>query len=51
MSQDLRIFDNLGRCISTTRSMDDTRIFNMPARGVYTVQVGNDPARKVVVVK
>lgn len=47
----IRIFDTLGRCISTNKSKEYTRIFNMPASGVYMVQVGNTPAQKVVVVR
>ncbi|MCQ2278802.1 MAG: leucine-rich repeat domain-containing protein [Bacteroidales bacterium] len=47
----IRIFDTLGRCISTTKGMEQVRVFNMPASGAYMVQVGNCPAQKVVVIK
>ena len=50
-NQRIRIFDNLGRIISTTLNAEETSIFDMPASGVYLVQVGNAPAQRVVVVK
>ena len=50
-NQRIRIFDNLGRLISTTLNAEETSVFNMPASGVYLVQVGNAPAQRVVVVK
>ncbi len=49
--QQIRIFDVVGRCLSTTISTDRVRVFNMPVTGVYLVQVGNYLAEKVVVVK
>ena len=50
-NQRIRIFDNLGRLISTTLNAEETSVFNMPSSGVYLVQVGNAPAQRVVVVK
>ena len=47
----IRIFDNLGRCLITNKGGELVRLFNMPASGTYMVQVGNYPAQKVVVVK
>ncbi|MCQ2281993.1 MAG: hypothetical protein MJZ99_05155 [Bacteroidales bacterium] len=47
----IRIFDEIGRCLSTTNSLEQVRVFNMPASGVYMVQVGSYPAQKVVVVR
>lgn len=47
----IRIFDAVGRLMSTTQSAEEVRVFNMPVTGVYMVQVGNYPAQKVVVVK
>ena len=47
----IRIFDAIGRLISTTQNAEEVRIFNMPASGVYMVQVGDYPAQKVVVVR
>lgn len=47
----IKIYDSVGRCISTTNSNEEVRSFNMPASGVYMVQVGEYAAEKVVVVK
>ncbi len=47
----IRIFDNLGRCLITNKGGELVRMFNMPATGAYMVQVGNYPAQKVVVVR
>lgn len=47
----IRIFDQMGRCISLTKSASESRMFVMPATGTYYVQVGSDPAQKVLVVK
>ena len=50
-NQRIRIFDSLGRLISTTLNPEETAVFNMPASGVYMVQIGDSPAQRVVVVK
>lgn len=47
----VRIFDNLGRLLSTSMRAEHTQMFNIPVSGTYLVQIGNEPARKVVVVK
>ena len=47
----IRIFDNLGRCLITDHGVSDTRIFDLPATGTYIIRVDGAPARKVVVVK
>lgn len=49
--QQIRIFDNLGRCLITDQGASTTRIFPVPTTGTYMIQVGTIPARKVVVVK
>lgn len=49
--QRIRIFDSLGRCLITDQGQSATRIFPLPSTGTYMLQVGNAPARKIVVVK
>ena len=48
--QMLSVYDIQGRLIVREKASDGKR-YRMPYGGVYMVQVGNDPARKVVVVK
>ena len=48
--QMLSVYDIQGRLIVREKAADGKR-YRMPYGGVYMVQVGNDPARKVVVVK
>lgn len=50
-NETVRFIDNSGRVIATDNSASDAKIFNAPASGVYLIQVGNKPARKVVVAK
>lgn len=50
-NQRIRIFDNLGRLLTTTYSHDRAYIIKMPNTGVYFVQVGDANAQKVVVVQ
>ena len=47
----IRIFDTLGRCLSTTQTAQQTCVFKLPTAGIYFVQVGSHPAQKVVVVR
>lgn len=46
----IRIFDNLGRCISTATTAEQVHVFQMPAAGLYLVQVADNPVQKVVIV-
>ncbi len=50
-NETVRFIDNSGRVIATDNSASDAKNFNAPASGVYLIQVGNKPARKVVVAK
>ncbi len=45
----VRVFDAVGRCLRTMRSVTNVLVCRMPSAGVYMVQVGNHPAVKVVV--
>lgn len=45
----IRIFDSMGRCLSTSTTSDRMRVFRMPTAGLYLVQVADYPAQKVVV--
>ncbi len=47
----VRFIDNTGRVLATDNSSDNIKTFEAPASGVYLIQVGNKPARKVVVKK
>lgn len=47
----VRIFDAVGRILSTQPSVVDTYRFQVPASGVYMIQVGDYPARKVTIVR
>ena len=49
--QRVRIFDSVGRLLKTETEVQEVHNFQMPASGVYLVQVGEAPAQKVVVVK
>ena len=49
--QTIRIFDTLGRRLAIQSNASDTQTFHLPATGAYMVQVGNLPAKKVVVVR
>lgn len=49
--QQIRIFDNIGRCLITDQGKSTTRTFPIPSTGTYMIQVGTAPARKVVIVK
>ena len=47
-NQRIRIFDAVGRLVSTSQSHNDVAVFQAPAMGVYLVQVGDSPAQRVV---
>ena len=47
----VRIFDAVGRQMTTQSSVTDTYRYQVPASGVYLIQVGEHPARKVTIVK
>ena len=47
----VRIFDAVGRQMVTQSSVTDTYRYQVPASGVYLIQVGDYPARKVTIVK
>ena len=47
--QRVRIFDSVGRLLSTDQSVSETQHFRMMAAGVYLVQVGDGTAQRVVV--
>ena len=47
-NQRIRIFDAVGRLLSTSQSHNDVAVFQAPAMGVYLVQVGDSPAQRVV---
>lgn len=47
----VRFIDNTGRVLATDGSNNAEKTFNAPANGVYLIQVGNKPAKKVVVAK
>ena len=50
-NETVRLIDNSGRVIATDNGSSDVKEFVAPASGVYLIQVGNKPARKVVVKK
>lgn len=43
------IFDSVGRPLTTESGSAEVQVFPMPAAGVYYVQVGDNPAQRVVV--
>ena len=47
--QRVRIFDAVGRLLSTEQSVSETQHFRVMAAGVYLVQMGNSTAQRVVV--
>lgn len=47
--QRVRIFDSVGRLLSTEQSVSETQRFRVMAAGVYLVQVGDGTAQRVVV--
>ncbi len=47
----IRIFDSLGRQMDTQSSVTETYRYQVPASGVYIVQVDDYPARRVTIVK
>ena len=49
--QRVRIFDAVGRQMAVQSSVNDTYRYQVPASGVYLIQVGDYPARKVTIVK
>ena len=48
--EQIRIFDAIGRQLTTCRSTAATHTFRMPAAGVYLVQTGNRPAHRIVII-
>ena len=47
--QRVRVFDSVGRMLSTTYCPNNSHSFRFSVAGVYLVQVGNHPAHRVVV--
>lgn len=47
----IRLFDTLGRQLTVSNNAADIQTFAVPATGAYFIQIGNRPARKVVVVR
>lgn len=47
----IRLFDSFGRQLAVCERASDVQTFAVPAIGTYLIQVNNNPARKVVVVK
>jgi hypothetical protein len=47
--EQVRVYDVIGRLVAT--SLASGKIINVPQTGVYMVQIGDRPARKVVVVR
>ena len=47
--EQVRVYDVIGRLVAT--SVASGKIINVPQTGVYMVQIGDRPARKVVVVR
>lgn len=47
----VRFIDNTGRVLATDNSNNAEKTFNAPANGVYLIQVGDKPAKKIVVKK
>ena len=50
-NQRIRIFDCVGRCLSSVESSDDTYIFETQVSGMYFVKVGESRVQKVVVMR
>ncbi len=50
-NETVRLIDNSGRVIATDNGNSDIKEFVAPASGVYLIQVGNKPAKKIVVKK
>ena len=49
--QTVRVFDAVGRLVSRTVAASDSERIQLSATGVYLVQVGNAPAKRVVVMR
>lgn len=49
--QTVALYDAVGRVMAVKRNEGDAIRFDVPASGTYLVQVGNAPARRIVVVK
>ena len=47
----IRIFDCLGRLLTTEMNTAEYKTFQVPASGAYMVQVGDNPAKRVVVIR
>ena len=47
--QQLSVYDAMGRCVVSSPEANGT--FTMPASGVYVLRIGNQPPRKIVLVK
>ena len=47
----VRIFDAVGRVLSQQASVTDTYRYQVPSSGVYLIQIGDYPARKVTIVR
>ena len=51
VNQRIRIFDNYGRLLFTEMNMADFKTFQVPASGTYIIQIGNNPAKRVTVIR
>ena len=49
--QRIRIFDCLGRLLTTEMNTAEYKTFMVPASGAYMVQIGDNPAKRVVVIR
>ena len=49
--QTIRIFDAVGRLVAQRDHVEAEETISMPTTGIYLVQIGNKPARRVVVRK
>ncbi|MBQ9418244.1 MAG: T9SS type A sorting domain-containing protein [Bacteroidales bacterium] len=48
---DVVVYDAVGRPLATRREGTDQCVFDVSASGTYLVRVGNNPARRIVVVR
>ena len=49
--QPIRVFDTLGRQLAIQHNSAESQTFHAPATGAYMIQVGNLPAKKVVILR
>ncbi len=48
VGETVRLFDLQGRCLLTLKATATTTHIDAPAKGVYLVSVGTDPAKKII---